>query len=173
MTLCGWSAEQTNSLSVLARNQTKAWARDLRRDRKWARERESELEKGTQRRQLAKCDAEGQSTTDSWRDWSAWDMVQEQWGKTSQDESAFLVALWKFHEGCTSALVYRCTGNAVSRNHPSCTLSWPKPTWFVCSLFFFSQSLGCTSCGLKEMCDTHIGTPRWIIGQERIVQRSW
>ena len=36
-----WSAKQTIPLSVLARNQTKAWARDLRRDRKWVRVRES------------------------------------------------------------------------------------------------------------------------------------
>ena len=43
-----------------------------RRDRKWARERQSEeLEKGTQRRQLAKGDAEGQSKPDSRRDQSA------------------------------------------------------------------------------------------------------
>ena len=35
------------------------------RDRKWARESEWELEEGTHRRQLAKGDAEGQSTTDS------------------------------------------------------------------------------------------------------------
>ena len=37
-----------------------------------------ELEKGTQRRQLLKGDAEGQSTTDSRRDLSARDRVQEQ-----------------------------------------------------------------------------------------------
>ena len=43
------------------------------------------------------------------RDQSTWERVQHQWGKTSQDESAFLVALWKFREGCTSALVYRFT----------------------------------------------------------------
>ena len=59
-----------------------------RRDRKWARERHSEeLEKGTQRRQLAKGDAKGQWTTFSRR---------KQWEKASQDEFAFLVALWKF-----------------------------------------------------------------------------
>ena len=47
VTLCEWSAKQTITLSVLARNQMKPWARGLWRDRKWARERESELERGT------------------------------------------------------------------------------------------------------------------------------
>ena len=56
-------------LSILARNQTKGL--DLRRNRKWARERQSgQLEKGTQRRQSVKGDAEEQSTTDSRRDQS-------------------------------------------------------------------------------------------------------
>ena len=40
VTLCRWSAKQTVPLSVLARNQTKVWARDLRRDQKSVRERE-------------------------------------------------------------------------------------------------------------------------------------
>ena len=115
------------------------------------------VEKGTMRRSRRRVTQKGSpgSITDSRRDQLAWDRVQELWGKTSQDESAFLVALWKFREGCMSALVSRCTGNAISRNHPSCTLSWPKLTLFICSLFFFSHSLGCISCGHKEMCDTH------------------
>ena len=50
-----------------------------------------------------------QSIPDSRRDQSTRERVQSQWGKTSQDESAFLVALWKFRKGCTSAFVYRCT----------------------------------------------------------------
>ena len=131
-------AKQTIFLFVLARNQRpeleifnatgsgvgKAGPREARA-----------VEKGTQRRQLAKGDAKGELTPDSRRDQSAWDGVQEQWGKTSQDESAFLMALWKFREGCTSALVYRCTGNAVSRKHPSCT--WvnlsPYCSFVLCS----------------------------------------
>ena len=61
VTLC---AKQTIPLSVLARNQTMAWAHDLdaTRSRKGTPE---ELDKGTQRRQLAKGDASGQSTLDS------------------------------------------------------------------------------------------------------------
>ena len=119
----------------------------------------SGVSRGTQRRQLVKGDAEAWSTTVSSEE-------------DSQDESAFLVALWKFREGSTSALVYRCTGNAVSRNHPSCTMSWPKPLLFVCSLFFFSRPLSCISCGHKEMCDTPVGTTRWITGQDRIVSKK-
>ena len=58
----------------------------------WAKERESgQLERETQRERLAKGDAEGQSTTDSRRDQS---------GEI---------------ENYTSAIVYRCTGNAVSQ----------------------------------------------------------
>ena len=107
---------------ILARNQTKAWARDpSTRSEVDKGTPISRVEEGTQRRELAKGDAEGQSTTDCRRDQAAWDRVQEHWGKTSQDESAFLAALWKFREGSTSALVYGYTGNAVSRNHPSCT----------------------------------------------------
>ena len=100
-----------------------------------------------------------------------WDRVQEQYGRQARwvrspesttvsseeevkDELAFLVACRNFAKKYTSASVDRCTGNAVSLNYPYCTLSWPKPILFVCSLFFFSHSLGCISCGRKEMWDT-------------------
>ena len=110
VTLCGWPAKQTTPLSVLARNQTKAWAQDVRRDRKWARERQSgQFEKGTQRGHLAKSDAEGRSTTDSRRDQSGdiesrgsekvrkdeFVVTSQQRStvrKTVKDKSAFLVA---------------------------------------------------------------------------------
>ena len=39
-------------------------------------------------------------------------------------------------------------------------------------LFFFSHSLGCISCGYKIMCDTPIGTTRWITGQDRLVSKK-
>ena len=85
VTLCRWSAKQTIPLSALARNQTKAWARDLV---------VTGSRKGTpvgvgQRNSesgLAKGDASGQSTPDSRSD-------QYQWEKTDQDGLAFLVAL--------------------------------------------------------------------------------
>ena len=42
VTLCRWSAKQTTSLSVLARNQSKSLDSRSRRDRKWVRERQTE-----------------------------------------------------------------------------------------------------------------------------------
>ena len=37
-------------------------------------------------------------------------------------------------------------------------LSWPKPLLFVCSLFFFSYSLGCISCAVKK-CGIPLSEP--------------
>ena len=105
-----------------------------------------------------------ESTRDSRRDQSAWDRVQQQWGKTSQDELAFLVALWKFREGCTSALVYRCTKECrVSQLN---LLALELIQTHIVRLFFalFSHSLDCISCSHREMCDTPIGTTRWFTG---------
>ena len=65
----------------LRETKQRAWTQDLRRDRKRGRK---GVRKGTQRGQLAKGDAEGQSTTDSWRDQSAWDRVQAQWGRQTR-----------------------------------------------------------------------------------------
>ena len=88
-------AKQTIFLFVLARNQTKAWARDLRRDRKRVRERESIVGKRNSekavdegRRKVAVGSRHGTSERPV-----TWDTVQQQWWKTSQDELAFLVAL--------------------------------------------------------------------------------
>ena len=57
------------------------------RERSWKKEpREGSWRRATERDSW-------QSTPDSRRDESAWDSVQKQWGKASQDELAFLVAL--------------------------------------------------------------------------------
>ena len=82
VTLCGWSAKQTFPFSVLARNQTKAWACDLRREvDKGMRERvgQKNLEEGSWRQQTQS--GSWQSTPDSRRDQSAWDRVQKQVGE--------------------------------------------------------------------------------------------
>ena len=59
--------------------------------------------------------------------------------------------------------------NCVSlQMHQECSVSQLKllaleltqAYMFVCSLFFFSHSLDCISCGHREMCDTPIGTTR-------------
>ena len=143
-----WVCQADNLFVCFRMKSNKGLSLRSRRDWKWAREDQSgELEKGTQRRQ---------STPDSRRDQSAWDGVQEQWGKTSQDESAFLMALWKFREGCTSALVYGFTGNAVSRNHPSCT--WVNPSLY-CSfvLCSFSPTPSVVFLVAIKKCEIH----RW------------
>ena len=111
MTLCGWSAKETIPLSVLAQNQTKAWTRDLdttgnkqgnASQRLGRRNPEEALGDGRRRGAAGSRHRTAEET-------SRHERVQHQWGKTSQDESALLVALWKFRDGCTSALVYRCT----------------------------------------------------------------
>ena len=70
----------------------------------------------------------------------------------------------------TSAIVYRCTRNAVSQLN---LLALELTQAHIVRLFFFSHSLDCISCGRKEMCDTPIGTTKWFTGQDRIVRRSW
>ena len=74
-------------------------------------------------------------------------------------------------EKYTPALVNRCTGDAVSQNYPSCTWSWPKPILFDWS--FFYHSLGCISCGPKEIRNTP--ADHYMNHQPRLemVLRSW
>ena len=95
VTQCRWSAKQTIPLSVLARNQTKGLDSRSRRDQKEEENACRELDKGTQRRELATGDAEWRLRVDTGEQkWLvAWDRVQQQWGKTGQDGLAFLVAL--------------------------------------------------------------------------------
>ena len=171
MTLCGWSAKQTIPLSVLARNQTRAWARDLRHDRKWVREdqwgvgqRNSEKAVGDGRRRGAV--GSRHRTAEETNEHEI--APRSKWGKTCQDELAFLVALWKFREGCTSVLVYICKGMQRVTTQPSCT--WVDPSLNV-RLFFVlsSHSLDCISCGHREMCDTPIGKKLMYSGAEGVL----
>ena len=152
VTLCGWSAKQTIPLSVLARNQTKAWARNL--DATGSRQRNTS--QGVERRNPEEAVGDGRrrravgSRHRTSERPVAWDRVQHQWGKTSQDELAFLVALWKFREGCTSALVYRCTKESRVSQLNVLALELTKPILFVCSFVLFSHSIDCSH---EEMCD--------------------
>ena len=131
-----------------------------------ARER---IRKGTQREELAKGDVEGQSTTDSRRDQSAWE--RESWSsegrpvKMSQHSSWLVEISRRMHVSFSLPMHRECGVTEPPFLH----LSWPKPLLFVYSLFFFPHSLSCISCGHKEMCDTPIRTTRWITGQDRIV----
>ena len=83
---------------------------------------------------------------------------------------------WSFAKNTLPARVYKMHEKLykkVSQNYPSCTWSWPKSILFV-FFFFFFHSLGCISCGRKEMCNAPVGTHRmnhgpWIL----LVLRSW
>ena len=68
----------------------------------------------------------------------------------SEGRPAFPVALWKFSEGCTSALVYRCTKECSVSQLNLLALELTQALLFVCSLFFFSHSLDCISCAVKK-----------------------
>ena len=175
--LCGWSAKQMIPLSVLARNQTKPGLEiSTRPEVGMGTPVREEWEEGTQKKSWKKEPTGGswrrvkergsrQSTPDSKRDQSVWDRVLLQRGKTSQDELAFLVALWKFREGCTSALVYRCTKEC--RVSQLIFLGLELTQAHIIRLFFVlsSHSLDCISCSHEEMCDTSMGTNRWFTGQ--------
>ena len=147
VTLCGWSAKQTIPSSVLARNQTKAWVRDLWRDRKWARERESVVGK----RNSKKAVGEGwhRRAVDNGQQKEA---VRKGQSRCVSIPCGFVEISRRMHVSVSPRMHRECSVT----NHPSCTLSWPKPLLFVCSLFFFSHSVGCISCGHKEMCDVPI-----------------
>ena len=168
MTLCGWSAKQTIPLSVKAQNQTKGLESRSPRDWKWARERESRS--WNKEAEKAVGDGRQRGTAGSRHGTSerpdAWDRVEQQWGKTSQDEVTFLVALWKFRERCTSALVYRCTKECrVSQLN---LLALELTQTLIVRLFFvrFLPLPWLYFLCCKEMCDTPIGTTRWFTGQD-------
>ena len=84
---CRWSAKQTILLCVLARNQTKCLDSRSRRDRK----KEGNASQRVGRRNSEKAVGNGRRRVAVWsrhrsrRDQSAWERVQSQWGKTSQD----------------------------------------------------------------------------------------
>ena len=75
-------AKQTIFLFVLARNQTKAWARDLRRDRKWGKKGRSERSQGSWKKELR----EG-----SWRKETQWS--SQQWSAEGSSEDSGWVGI--------------------------------------------------------------------------------
>ena len=142
VTLCRRSAKQMIPLSVLAWNQIKGLDLRSRRDRKWVREREWELDKGTQRRQLAKGDASGQSTSDSRGDWSAWEGVQSSEGrpvKMSQHSSWVVEFSLEIHAS-VSLHMHRGIQCYIT---PLLAL-WINPSSY-CSFVLSSHSLDCIS----------------------------
>ena len=148
MTLYGWAAKQTIPLF---------WRETKQRPELEISTR-PEVGKGTPVRSWKKeprgSDGRRRGAVDSRHRTSerpvAWDRVQQQWGKTSQDELAFLVALWKFREGCMSALVYRCTKECRVSQLNVLALELTQP--HIVRFFFvlFSHSVDCISCAVKK-----------------------
>ena len=125
-------------------------------DRKWGR-------KGSWQRNQGKVSWRGETQRGrrtEQRDQSRWVSRRKQWGKTSQDELAFLVALKKFREKYTPSDSLRNARKAVQKKcHKTSLLALATDLSPYCSfVLFFSHSLGCISCGRKEMCDTPVGT---------------
>ena len=136
----------------------RAWARDLRRDRKWVRERESGV--GRRNAQKSVCDGDGS------RHRAAEETSRHEIGssssegrpiKMSQHPSWFVEISLEIHAS-VSLQGIQC------HNLTLLHLSWPKPNCSFVLCFFFSHSLDCISCSHEEMCNTPIGTTRWFTG---------
>ena len=156
VTLCRWSAKQTIPLFVLARNQTKARARDL--DASGSRKgRPEELDKGTHRRQLAKGDASGQSTPDSRSDQSACVSpvpVREDRSRWVGIPSSFVEISLEIHVSVSLHMHKGMQCYITPLLHIELTQAHIVRLFFVLS----SHSLDCISCSHEEMCDAPIGT---------------
>ena len=123
------------------------------------RERQSEeLDKGTQRRQLAKGDVSGsrhQTGEVTSRHEIGSRAVKEDRSRWVGIPSSFVEFSLEIH---ASVSLHMHIGNAMLHNSSSC--AWLNPSiLFVCSLS--SHSLDCISCSYEEMCDAPIGTTSW------------
>ena len=120
-----------------------------------------ELDKGTQRRLLAKGDASGQSTPNSRSDQSAWVSpvpVKEDRSRRFGIPSSFVEISLEIH---ASVSLHMHKGNAMLHNSSLAPSVNPSPycSFVLCSLS--SHSLDCISCSYEEMCDAPIGTTSW------------
>ena len=170
--------KQTIFLFVLARNQTKAWARDLDATGSGQGNARERVGKRTQRRQLAKDDAEGQSTMDSRTDQSAWDRVQEQWERQTiwvrssesttvgrrkqwvEDQSRWVSIPRGFVEISRkmNVNVSLRTHKECSVNHPSCTWVDPSP-YCLFALCYFSPVPSVVFLLATKKCVTPLSEP--------------
>ena len=96
--------------------------------------------------------------------------------KTVKDELAFLVAFVGFSRKIYARDSLQNARKAIQKRVTKLPFLRLELTQvhIVRLLFFFSHSLGCISCGRKEMCDTPVGTnwmnhKPWIV----LVLRSW
>ena len=144
-----------------------------RRDRKWAKERRSER---SWKKELKEGVGEGwcRGTVDTGQQKRLAGMRQSP-GAVREDQSrwisiprGFVEISRRMHVSVSLQMHRECSVTEPPFLH----LSWPKLILIVCSLFFFSHSLGCISCSYKEIFDTPTGTTRWIIGQVRIVSKK-
>ena len=112
----------------------RAWTRD----RKWRREGKC------QRRQREAVDNRPEIAVQR-RTQSAEGGSEKMEAGQSRDESAFLVALWKFSAKYTPAIACNCSESCtkVSQTPSSCAWSWPRPVFVR---LFFSSTLSVVFC---------------------------
>ena len=168
--LCGCvvGATQRIPLSVLARNPHKrACARGLPRDRKWMRE--GRFERGQKDLVSRREQKRPEETSRQNRSVRRWESGREETSQQKlerrllgpvdlhmpgwpmrEDESAFLVALWKFRANYTPMIACKCTESCtkVSQTPPLLRLELTQARMFVLLLF---HTLVCVFCvSLKE-----------------------
>ena len=104
----------------------------------------------------------GQSRPDSRRDQSAWNRVQEQWGRTSQDESAFLVACGNFAKK-TLHISDSLQMHKEMQCHKLALLALELTQAHIVRLFLvlFLPLPWLYFLCRKELCDTPVGATRW------------
>ena len=156
--LCRWSAKQTIPLSVLARNQTKGYGREISGDRKWGRNagqrvRQRDLEEGVGEGWRERpVDTEQRDQSDEMRSRA----VRGIRVKMSRHSSSVVEFSLEIH---ASVSLYMLTGMQSATILLVLHFELTPSILFVCS--FFSRSLDCISCSSNEMCDAPIGTTSW------------
>ena len=186
VSLCGWYARQTISLSCsflcLFWRETKQRSELEIPDETGSgggkagpREARGQLTKEPREGQLAKRDAERQSrmgAEGSIQDGlgvQCWTVSKRrQWRKAVKNELAFLVASSRsFAKNTLPAIVYKMHENLykkVSQNYPSRTWSWPKSILFVC---YFSTTPSVVFLVAVKKCVIPLSeSTGWITGHE-------
>ena len=144
--ICLWhyevrSAKQTIFLFVLAWNQTKGWARDLRRDRKRKRNRERRVGEGRRSRAVAS----RQRTAEETSRHEIGSRCHEGRPVKMSQHSKWLVEISRRTHINESLQLHR-----ESRVSQLALLALWVDLSHIVRLFFFSPSFGCISCGHKK-----------------------
>ena len=160
-----FGAKPNKGLGLKIFHETRSWGGKGRSERSQREEMVKEPRGG----QFTKRDAERnrEQTAEGSSPESTTVSRRKQWGKTSQDELAFLVALSKFREKYTPSDSLQNAQKAVqkmSQNYPSCSWNWPKSILFVCS---FSPTPSVVFLVAVKKCEIPLSEPtRWITGHE-------